>query len=137
MDFPTNIHWSISLADKETDKKRTYSDISVDLILSSDGVCSKQVDELGRGEGSILHARENLVSGVGWLGDKSIRRGLRVVRTASQELEARATQAVGGTDGTSELDARKEIWDMRRRNRVLDRERTSHRKRPDALQQRG
>lgn len=99
-------------------------------------MCSKQVDELGRGEGSILHARENLVSGVGWLGDKSVRRGLRVVRTASQELEARATQAVGGTDGTSELDARKENLDVRRWNRVLDRERTSHRKRPDALQQR-
>lgn len=105
----------------------------VDLVLRSDGVRRKQVDELVGREAGIGHARENLVDRVLGQRDKVRGRHLRVVRASGQELEARAARAVAHGNGASELDAigggNEYDADGRRQGRLL---RTSHRRRPCA-----
>ena len=81
------------------------SNVGVDFVLSRDGVCGEQVDKLDRGEASVLHTGKDLFSGVSGLGYKAVGRCTGVVRATSHELETRATEAVGGTDGTSKVDA--------------------------------
>lgn len=75
------------------------------MVLGSNAVRRKQVNNLVRREASVTHASQNGVRGVGWLRDEQVGRRLRNVRTTSKELETRATSTVGDTDSASELDA--------------------------------
>ena len=70
------------------------SNVGVDLVLSRDGVCSKQVHELNGGEASISHAGEDLACRVGWLGDGQVRSRARNIGTTRHELQAWPTTAV-------------------------------------------
>ena len=87
----------------------TYRDGGVDVVLSRDRVGSKDRSDLGRREPSVCHAREDRVGRVGRLRNKSVGGDLRDVGATSEELEARATSAVGNADCTSELDAKQGI----------------------------
>ena len=64
----------------------------------------KERDELRWRETGVLHAGENLVDVVLWLGDKTECGGVRWVGTTGQELEARCTRALRDRDGTGKLD---------------------------------
>ena len=91
-------------APRSVHQERTYRDGRVNLVLSSDRVRSQKVDNLNGAEAGVTHARKYLVVGVRRLRDEQVGRWLRDVRTTSKELEARATGAVGDSNGTSELD---------------------------------
>lgn len=80
------------------------SNISVDFVLSRDGVCGEQMDKLNGGEAGVCHTREDLLCRVSGLGNEVVGRGTGVVRATSHELETRATEAVGGTNSTGEVD---------------------------------
>ena len=119
-------------------KRGAYSDVSVDLILCSNSVGSKQMDGFNRGEGRVLHTRKDGVGGVEWLWNQIVRGRLRVVGTASKELETRSAKAVRGSHGTGELNARVN----RVQNGYVDERqaievRTSHRRKLDAPKRTG
>ncbi len=65
----------------------------------------EEVDDLVGREAGIAHTREDDIVGVGGLRNEQIGRRLRDVGATSEELEARATSAVGDTDGARELNA--------------------------------
>jgi hypothetical protein len=68
-------------------------------------VGGEKVDGIGDAEACILHTIEYDVRGLDGLRHKEVRRWPRDVGATSKELEAWAAQAVGHTNGTSELDA--------------------------------
>ena len=73
-------------------------------VRASDGVRGEEVDQVGGGEASIGHTREDLVDVVLGLGDETQRGGVGRIGTTSKELQARGTRAVRDGDGTGELD---------------------------------
>lgn len=75
------------------------------MVLSSNSVGSQKIDDLVRGEPSITHAGEDLISAVEGLRDGQVGGRARDVGTAGLELEARSTDTVGNTDSAGELDA--------------------------------
>lgn len=74
------------------------------MVLGSDRVGNKQIDNLVGAETSIAHAGEDLVDRVGRLWDGQVGSDARDVGTASHELQAGSASAVRDTDGASELD---------------------------------
>ena len=74
------------------------------FVGGSDGVRSKQGNNLGRREASVGKAGENGVHGVEWLGNGLVNSWRRRVDTAEQELELWGTRAVRDTDGACKLD---------------------------------
>lgn len=79
----------------------------------------QKIDHFLSSKTGVIEALDELVGGVIGLRNEEIRRGLRGVRTTSQELDARTTCTVGSTDGTSELNAMDciqsaSLWDQKR-----------------------
>lgn len=64
----------------------------------------EEVDEVGRGEAGVTHAREDLVHVVLGLRYEAQGGGVRRVRATCEELETGSTRAVRDGDGTGELD---------------------------------
>jgi hypothetical protein len=93
-------------------------DGGVDVVLSSDGVRSEQVNDFSRAKASVAHTSQDLVDRVGGLGNREIRGWLRDVGATGHELQARSTNTIGDTDSTSELN------EVAERNSVLESKRT-------------
>lgn len=73
-------------------------------IGAGDGVRGQKTDELGGREASVFHAGEDFGDRVLGLRDETERSGVRRVRAASHELEARSTWAVGDGHSAGKLD---------------------------------
>ena len=77
----------------------------INVVLRCDTVGGKEVDDLSGAEASIAHASKDLVHRIGGQRDQAVRGDHRVVRAASEKLEARTAAAVAHTDRARELDA--------------------------------
>ena len=80
----------------------------VDVVGSRDGVRSQERDDLGGGEASgVRETGEDAVDSVERFRNGQIGRGLGGIGAAEKHCETGGTGAVGHTNGTSKLDARR------------------------------